>query len=101
MRCLPDRSVVHVEVITDGAHDNLPRVHPGSNLEVESLGPTEFFSIPPDSPVHSQRRIAGPHGMILMGQRRAKQRHNAVAHHLVYGSLIPVHGLHHVFQHRI
>ena len=34
--------------------------------------------------------------MVLMGDRRAKQGHNAVAQHLVDGALEAVHGLHHV-----
>src|SRR5262249_19549659 len=30
-----------------------------------------------------------------------EQRHDAVAHHLVHGALVPVHRLDHAFQHRI
>jgi hypothetical protein len=36
-----------------------------------------------------------------VGDRRAKERHDAVAHHLVYGALVPVDGLHHVLEDRI
>ena len=39
--------------------------------------------------------------MILMRQGRAKQRHDAVAHHLVDGAFVTVHGGHHPFQHGI
>ena len=39
--------------------------------------------------------------MVLMRQRRAKQGHDAVAHDLVDGALIAVHGGHHVVQHGI
>jgi hypothetical protein len=36
-----------------------------------------------------------------MGDRRAKQRHDPVAHHLVDGTFEAVNGLHHVFEDRI
>ena len=36
--------------------------------------------------------------MIFMGQRRAEQRHDAVAHDLIDGSLIAMHRFHHVFE---
>ena len=37
--------------------------------------------------------------MVFMGERRAKQRHNPIAHDLVHGAFIAVHGRHHAFQH--
>ena len=36
-----------------------------------------------------------------MRERRAEQRHDAVAHHLVDGALVAVDGLHHAFEHRV
>ena len=39
--------------------------------------------------------------MVLMGERRAEQRHDPVAHHLVDGALVAVDGLHHPFEHGI
>jgi hypothetical protein len=39
--------------------------------------------------------------MVLVGQRGAEQRHDPVAHHLVYRALVPMHGLHHVLEHGI
>ena len=39
--------------------------------------------------------------MILVRDGRAKQRHDAVAHHLVDRALIAVHGLHHALEHRV
>ena len=36
--------------------------------------------------------------MILMGQGRAKERHDAIAHDLVDRALVAVHGGHHAFQ---
>ena len=39
--------------------------------------------------------------MVLVGQRRAEQRHDAVAHDLVDGALVAVHGRHHALEHRV
>ena len=33
-----------------------------------------------------------------MGQRRAEERHDPVAHDLVHGALVAVHGLHHPLE---
>ena len=39
--------------------------------------------------------------MVLEGERRAEESHDAVAHHLVHRALVAVHGLHHLFQHGV
>ena len=54
-----------------------------------------------DRLLHPQRRVARSHGVVLMRQRRAEERHDPVAHHLVHGALVAVHGLHHPFEHGI
>ena len=36
-----------------------------------------------------------------MGERRAEERHDAVAHHLVDRALVAVDGLHHALEHRV
>ena len=39
--------------------------------------------------------------MVLMGERRAEQRHDAVAHDLVDRALVAVDGLHHQLEDRV
>ena len=39
--------------------------------------------------------------MVLVGQRRAEERHDPVAHHLVDGALVAVDRLHHVLEHGV
>ena len=39
--------------------------------------------------------------MVLMRQGCPKERHDAIAHHLVDRTLIPMHGRHHPLQHGI
>ena len=51
--------------------------------------------------LHAQRGVAGAHGVVLVGERRAEQRHDAVAHHLVDRALVAVDGLHHPLEDRV
>ncbi len=62
---------------------------------------SHFVGVPPDGRLHVQGGVARPHGVIFVRERRAKQRHNPVAHHLVDGALVPVDGLHHPLKDRI
>src|SRR5262249_48927373 len=54
-----------------------------------------------DRVLHPESGIAGADGMVLVGERSAEERHDAVAHHLIDRALKPVNGLHHVFKNRI
>ena len=51
--------------------------------------------------LHRQSRIAGAQGVIFVRQRRAEQRHDAVAQDLIDGAFVPVHCVHHQVQYRI
>ena len=51
--------------------------------------------------LHPQRRVTRAHGMILVGDWRAEQRHNPVAHNPVHGPLVTLDRLDHAFEHRI
>ena len=51
--------------------------------------------------LHPQRRVARAHRVVLVGERRAEERHDPVAHDLVDGALVAVDGLHHVLEHRV
>jgi hypothetical protein len=39
--------------------------------------------------------------VVLVGHRRAEQRHDTVAHDLVDGALVPMDGLHHEPEHGV
>jgi len=95
------RRVVHLQVTADGPHYNLPGVQTRSYLDGNALGASYSLSVAFHRLLHSERCVAGAHRVILVSQRRAKESHDPVAHHLVDGALIAVHGFHHVFQHRI
>ena len=48
--------------------------------------------------LHVQRGVTRPHGVILVRERSPEERHDPVAHHLVYGALVAVDGLHHPLE---
>ena len=101
MRRLADRRVVHVEIAADGAHDDLAGVQPDTDLDDRRVRAAHLFRVFLNALLHPEGGVASAHRVILMGERRAEQRHNPVAHYLVDCALVPVDGLHHPFEHRI
>ena len=51
-----------------------------------------------DRLLHGQGGVAGAHGVVLVRERGAEERHDAVAHDLVDGALVAVHRLHHALE---
>jgi len=98
MRGLAYRRIVHVQVIANGTDDYLAAVEAHAHLHQQPLGAPHLLSVAVQGFLHGQGRIAGPRRMVFMGKRRPKQRHDAVAHDLVHGPLVAVHGGHHAFQ---
>ena len=68
---------------------------------VDAVLPAHPLGVPLHRLLHPQRRIARPHRVVLVGEGRAEQRHDPVAHHLVDGALVPMHRLHHVLEHGV
>jgi hypothetical protein len=90
-----------VKIVTDRADHHFARVEPNADLYFDSVQAAHLLIVPADRLLHPERRIAGPYGMILMGQRCSEQRHDPVTHHLVHRPLVAVDGFHHVLQYRI
>ncbi len=101
VRGLPHRRVVHAEIAAYGADDHLPRVQADADVGAHGLRPPERLGVAGHGLLHLERRVAGAHGVVLVGDRRAEQRHDPIAHDLVDGPLIPVDRLHHSLEHRI
>ena len=83
MRRLADGGVVHAQIATDGADDDLARVEAHADLDghpVRAADPSAYCAT--DSCI-AQRRVAGSNGVVLVGQRRAEERHDPVADDLV------------------
>ncbi len=101
MRCLSHRGVIHVEVAPDRAHHHLAGVHPDPDVDRHAGGTPGDLGIAFHRLLHSERRVAGPHGMVLVSEWCTEECHDAVAHHLVDGPLVAVDRFHHVFEHRV
>ena len=101
MRGLANGRVVHVQVVADGAYHHLARVETDANLHLDAVHTPYLRTVAPHGVLHGQGGVAGAHGVILVGQRRPKQRHNAVAHDLVHRALIAMHGGHEAVQYRV
>ena len=95
---LAHRGVIHLQVAADRAHDDLAGVEPDANPDRDPLGLLDQLGVAPDGLLHPERRVTGAHRMVLVGEGRAEQRHDAVAHHLVHGALVAVDRLHHPLQ---
>jgi hypothetical protein len=54
-----------------------------------------------DGLLYAKGGIARPDRVVLVGKRRAEQRHDPVAHDLVHRALVAVDGFHHVLKHGI
>ena len=98
---LTHRRVVHAQVVADRTHDDLARVHADADVQRQAARAPELLGVAPELLPHAQCGEAGAHGVVLAGQRRAEQRHDAVSHHLVDGAIVTVHCLHHALEHRI
>ena len=62
------------------------------------MGAEDPLGVPLHALLHPERGVAAPHGVVLVGERRAEERHDSVAHDLVHGALVAVDGFHHVFK---
>jgi hypothetical protein len=98
VRGFPDGRVIHVEVAPDGADDDLTRVEADADLHLDFVGSAELLGVAADGGLHAERRIARAHRVVLVGQGRAEERHDPVAHHLVHRAFVAVDGLHHPLE---
>ena len=90
---VPHRGVVHPEVLADRPHHHLARVDPDPHREVDALAAPQLGRVGGELLLEVQRRVAGALGVVLVGDRRPEQRHDAVAGELVDGALEAVDAL--------
>jgi hypothetical protein len=101
MRALAHGGVVHVQIVADRADDDLPRVEPDPDTRLASATPRHLAGVASDGLLHAERGIARAPRVVLVGEGRAEERHDAVAHHLVDGALVVMDGFHHPLQHGV
>ena len=100
-RGLPHRRVVHMQVITDCPHHHFARVETHPHAQLQAPRAAHLLGGGLHGRLHGQGRVAGAQGMIFVGNRGAKQGHNAITEHLVHRALEAVHGVHHEMDGRI
>ena len=83
------------------AHHDLAGVEADADLDRHAVRAADLLGVLLHRLLHPQRGVAGAHGVILVGERRAEQRHDAVAHDLVHRALVAVDGLHHPLEHGV
>ncbi len=98
VRGLTYRRVVHVKVAADRAHDDFAGVEPDPDLDRDPFGALDLLRVASDGLLHPERGVAGAHGVVLVRDRGAEERHDPVAHHLVHRALVPVDRLHHALD---
>jgi hypothetical protein len=101
VRRLPHCGVVHAEIGADGADHDLARVNADPDVDERAVFAASLLGIAPDLLLHPEGGIAGAHRVVLVGDGGAEKRHDAVAHDLVHGALVAVHGFHHQVEDRI
>ena len=93
--------VVHAQIAADRADDDLARVEADPDLHLHPVRAARVVRVALQRLLHPERGVARAHGVILVGERRAEEGHDPVAHHLVHGALVAVDGLHHAFEHGV
>ncbi len=101
MRRVAHRRVVQMAIVAEGPHHDLAGIQADPYADLERLLPEKCLRVVADRLLHPEGRLAGADRMILVRQRRAKQRHDAVAHHLVDGALVAVDCGDHPLEHWI
>ena len=87
------RGVVHPQIVANRTNDDVTRVKPHASGEPKAMLALHFGGIAGDFIAQIERRITGALRMILMRNRRAEQRHDAIAGVLVDRAFEAVHTL--------
>jgi hypothetical protein len=87
--------------VADAPDDDLAGVEPHPDTHLKAMCAPHRLGIVAHGGLHRQRRIAGPQGMVFMGDRCTEEGHDAIAQHLVHGALVAVHSIHHMAQSRV
>ena len=88
---MTDRGIGHVAALADRADDDLTRIHADPHGEIEAGRFAQLIAEPGQLTSHLQGREACPARVVLVRERGAEDRHDAVAGELVDGTLEGVH----------
>ena len=71
--------VIHPQIIPDSPHHHGAGVEPEAHLEIHPVSALHFLAIGNQGLLNGQGRMAGPLGVIFMGDGRPEQGHDPVA----------------------
>ena len=92
---------IWVSPVLIGTHDDFAGIHPRSDLESAVALATQAVAVAPNLILETERRIEGALRMILVRDRRAKEREDAVPRRLHDMAVIAAYGVDHELQGRI
>jgi hypothetical protein len=75
---VPERRVVHAQIVADASEHHFPGVQSHADGETEPVRDAHRIGIAPQLASQRQRSVAGPLGVILVGDRRAEQGHDPI-----------------------
>jgi hypothetical protein len=79
-RCgVPDRGVIHPQVVADAADDDGPGIEPDPHADRGSARGFELPAVVPQRALDPERGVHRPPRRVLVGDRRTEERHHAVA----------------------
>jgi hypothetical protein len=84
------RGVIHPEIVADLTHDDFPGVEADAHREADGPFEPQLVRVKAKLLLKMECRVTGPSRMILVGDRRAEQRHDSVAGELIDGALEPM-----------
>ena len=85
-----NRGIVHPEVAADAADDDEPAVETLAHLERQRALALQLTSVVLEGALDAERGAHRPLGMVLVGDRRTEERHDAVAEKLVHRTFVPM-----------
>ena len=88
---VPHRRVIHPQILADGADHDEARVDAHAHSELDAVHPSHVVGQRFELPLDRERSAERAMGMVFVRDRRAEQRHHAVAEELVDRAFVAVH----------
>ena len=98
VRGVPDRGVVHAQVVADLADDHGTGVEPHAHVELDATLGAELVAVGNERALKTEGRVDRAQGMVLVGDGRAEQRHEPVTEELIDGTFVAVDLPEHQFE---
>ena len=91
VRRVPHRGVVHPQILADGADHDEARVDAHPHSELDAVHPSHVLRERLELALDRERSAERAMGVVLVGDRRPEERHDAVAKELIDRPFVAVH----------